>query len=124
MNSQKTKALIKNIVMSAVLIGVLIIAYIVFKKDTEVNTLSGGAVAVDSVFTPDVVEARVTRTVTELNELKSAIASMIAIFSTPVFRSLEDFSVSIPEEPVGRENPFVITEWKIKTKALEDAASR
>ncbi len=122
MNSQKTEALIKNIVVGSIIVGVLIAAYFLFVKDTPVDTLSGGAVAVDSVSTADVVQAKVTRTVSELKDLKSALASAIAIFTTPVFGSLENFSVSVPAEQVGRVNPFVITEWKIKIKALEEQA--
>ncbi len=122
MNSQKTEALIKNIVVGSIIVGVLIAAYFLFVKDTPVDTLSGEAVAVDSVSTADVVQAKVTRTVSELKDLKSALASAIAIFTTPVFGSLENFSVSVPAEQVGRVNPFVITEWKIKIKALEEQA--
>ncbi len=124
MNPQKTKIPVKNIAIGSVLIGVLIITYFVFKKVTQVNTSSDGAVVVDSVQTADVVEAKVIRTVRELNDLKSAVEINAAVFSSTAFRVLEDFSVVVPTELVGRENPFVITEWRIKIKAFEDAASK
>ncbi len=124
MNQQKTKILVKNIATIAVLIGVLIVAYVMFvnKKDVPLDALSVGAVPAETVATPDVVGARVIRSVRELNDLKSAIASTAAIFSSAVFKGLEDFSIVVPAEPVGRENPFVATEWKLKMKAFEEQA--
>lgn len=44
--------------------------------------------------------------INQLLELKSLRLDE-SIFSDPHFRSLTDFSVTIPPEPVGRSNPFL-----------------
>ncbi len=124
MNPQKTKILVKNVAVGVGIIGVLIVAYIMFVKKNDVPTgeFSVDVTSTETVTTPYVVEAKVMRTVRELSELNRAVASTIAIFRTPIFQSLENFSVVVPEEPVGSKNPFVATEWKLKLKAFEEQA--
>ncbi len=122
MNPQKTKIFLKSIIIGAVLIGLLAISYFVFKKDTPDDTLPSVVAAVDSSVSTNIIGATATRSVGELNELKSAIATVTTIFSSPAFKGLEHFPFSVPPEPVGRKNPFAMTEWKIKIQALEAAS--
>ncbi len=119
MNPQKTKILVKNIVTSIIVVGLLVIIYFVLKKDTPTDTPIVNGASTDTVTNANVIDIRVARSVKELSDLKSAVVNTAALFSTAAFRGLEDFSVVIPTEPVGRENPFIKTEWKIRIEALE-----
>lgn len=54
---------------------------------------AGGSVAVDSDLVQTLLKLR-------------AVSLSGAIFSDPLFQSLQDFGTQIVPEPVGRENPF------------------
>lgn len=121
MNSQKPKTLITNIVTGVIVIGILVVGYFVFVNNS--TPAVNGNSPQKTVTTTD-IGSSVSRGVSELSDLNRAVASGAGVFSTPLFRGLEDFSTVVPEEPVGRENPFIATPWKIKIKALEDTAGK
>lgn len=118
------KTLIMNIVTGVLVLGALAIGYFVFiKKKTETVAPEAAAPALGVAQTV-AVSSEISRTKTELSELKKSVAASVEVFSSREFRSLQDFSIQVPEEPIGRENPFVPTDWKLKMKALEAAASK
>ncbi|MCI0533374.1 hypothetical protein L0Y49_04105 [bacterium] len=90
--------MLKNIGMVIILGGILFLAYTLFFPGE------------DPAETADVETVEVEDgLITMLRELESMTISR-DIFSDRIFESLVDFSVPIPEEPVGRENPFAPTE--------------
>lgn len=120
----QVKTLVMNIATGALILGILVIGYFVFvnkKTDTATPEATTPAMGVAQTVA---VSSDIARTKTELSELRKTVADSVKVFSSPEFRSLQDFSVQVPEEPIGRDNPFIPTDWKIKEKALEAAASK
>lgn len=122
---EQTKSLLINIMTGAVIVGVIVAGYFVFRGGQTVTPSSVATPsAVDSAAETVAIGAEIARTVSDLQDLKSSVADSIAVFSTPAFKNLQDFSSSIPSQPVGRPNPFIPTDWKLKLKALQDAANK
>lgn len=119
MNSPKTKKILKNIAPIAVVFGLFMVGYFIFfKKDSptpEEASLN------EEVIQTVIVGAEVTRTIFELQNLKSSAVESVALFGNPAFKTLEDFSQIISEEPIGRGNPFAPTDWKIQQEAKKKA---
>lgn len=114
-----------NIITGALVLGAVAVGYFVFVQKKAETTVA------PEVVTPSVgiaqtvaVSGEITRTKKELSDLKKAVAASVDVFSSPEFRSLQDFSLQIPEEPIGRENPFVPTDWKTQMVAAEAAAGK
>lgn len=123
MQQEQIKALIVNIFTGAVVVGVFVAGYFVFvKKDTEIVTsvVSVARIAEQTAS----VGVEIDATKRDLKELSDAIAKSKVFFELPEFSNLENFTVSVPKEEIGRENPFLPTTWKIKMKALEAAAGK
>lgn len=102
-----------NIGTGIVVVGVLVVGYWMFTRNQSVVS-PGGEVTAKATEQTIVEGTDLARTIKELSDLNSAVLSSVGIFSTQSFRELKDFSVEIPEEPLGRDNPFVPTEWKTK----------
>lgn len=120
MQQEQIKKIIINGLAILVIAGVIITGYFAFTNGSTPDTIlevSVGRVAEETRF----IGTEIDKTVKDLEGLDSALDSSVAIFSLPAFRSLQDFSVSIPEEPVGRDNPFVPTLWKAQMKVLEES---
>lgn len=114
-----------NIATGVFVIAVIATGYFVFfKKETAPIAPTTGASTALGVAQTIAVSTDIARTKTELSELKKTVTDSIEVFSSREFRSLQDFTVGVPEEPIGRPNPFVPTDWKIKIKAAEAAASK
>lgn len=113
MKPSPTKTLIMNIGTGIIVTGVLVLGYWILVRKQ-------GSVISEGVTTANVAEQTIVegtdlaRTIKDLSDLNSAVLASVGIFKMQSFRALKDFSVAIPEEPVGRGNPFVPTEWKIK----------
>lgn len=119
----QVKTLMTNIATGAFILGVLVAGYFMFVKKTDTTTPEA-AVTVSGVAQAVSVSSNITRTKTELSELKKAVVSSVEVFSSSEFRNLKDFAQQIPEEPQGRDNPFMATDWKIKMLASEAAANK
>lgn len=117
MQKEKTKSILVNILTVVVLGGVLVVGYFVFvKKDTAFTDkiASIAKIAQDTAS----IGAEIDYTVRDLGDLERAVSGSRLIFDLPAFKSLQDFTVAIPSEAVGRPNPFVITAWKLKMKVI------
>ena len=102
-----------NIGTGIVILGIIFAGYWFFIKKQGGAISDAGTVA--KVAEQTIVEGtNLARTIKELNDLNKAVLSSIGIFNTQAFRDLQDFSIQVPEEPVGRNNPFVPTIWKAK----------
>lgn len=57
--------------------------------------------------TPESIEAQeaATRVLVLLNQI-SSLRINDSIFQSAVYKSLVDYTITVPEQPVGRENPF------------------
>ncbi len=125
MNQEQIKTLLVNIVTGGVIVAVLVVGYSVFvKKDSVVSEDSGVQSAETDARTTALVGIEIARTMRVLEDLTISVKDSMAVFDDFAFENLTDFSAEIPKESVGRGNPFLPTEWKIKLKALEEAASK
>lgn len=123
MQQEQIKALLVNIFTGAVIVGVFVAGYfVIFKKDTDVVT-SVASVARIAEQTAS-IGVEIDATVKDLRELTGAVSRSKVFFDLPAFSNLENFTVAVPKEEVGRDNPFVPTVWKLKMKALEAEAGR
>ncbi len=118
-----TKELIVNLAIGLLVVVAGLFAYFIFAKEgsdvvKESLVLRGGATTGETV----VLGAQVANTIVELRELKKAVADTTGLFNSRAFTNLRDFSVSIPEEAIGRENPFLPTVWKLRAIAEEERA--
>jgi len=124
MQQDKSKTLLVNILTAVVVVGVAGAAYFVFTK-TDATVVGTGA-PISSVAAvaeeTTLIGSQIDYTVRELRDLERAVASSTVIFGLSSFRNLQDFSVAIPSENLGRVNPFVPTPWKIKLNAIKTAA--
>ncbi len=113
-------------VITVVVVGAVIVAgYFVFVKKKEAPVLGEiGLPAKTDAQTTTLVGIEIARTVRVLEDLNLSVKKSADVFDTPEFNNLKNFSIEIPKEEVGRENPFVPTAWKLKIKALEEAASK
>lgn len=89
----------KTIIVAIVAVVVLAIVYFYFSGDP---VPSEGSLQVQSASQADVVGTRVLNLLSQINSLHIDTS----IFKGAVFNSLVDYTVSIPEVPVGRPNPF------------------
>lgn len=126
MQQEQIKTLLVNILTGAIIVGVFVVGYFVFiKKDTTITDSVAEVSSVARIAEETAsIGTEIDYTVSDLKDLKSAVASSKVIFDLPAFRNLQNFSVTIPEEPVGRTNPFVPTVWKLKMKASEEAVKK
>ena len=90
-------SLIKTIIVIAVLAGVGFVGYNYLSRDT-----SSPDVLQVQKDDPSQMGAQVLSALNQLQQLKLDES----IFDNPAFKSLKDFSRSIPAEPIGRSNPF------------------
>ena len=85
----------------AIIVVVSIIIYYWFLKPAPTDTATNGGTLLDVT-----AEANVgTDVLTLLNQIQSLRIDK-SIFESPEYQSLNDFSVAIPPQPVGRPNPF------------------
>lgn len=112
-----------NILTAVVVIGVLTAGYFVFiNKQTPVANVDTSVAQIAEETAS--IGTEIDSTVRDLKDLERAVASSKVIFDLPAFQNLQDFSVAVPTEAVGRTNPFVPTAWKLKMKALEAADAK
>lgn len=118
-----TKELIVNSSIGILVLVAGVFAYFIFAKDSN-NTVKQAIMRTEDVITGETVAlgAQVSGTIKELRELQKAVVDTTGLFNSRAFTSLRDFSVPIPEEAIGRENPFVPTAWKLKAIAAEERA--
>lgn len=120
MQQEQIKKIIINGLAILVIVGVVVTGYRSFTRGNTGSITPSDPSAVGQVAEETrLIGAEIDRTVSELRGLGSALESSVAIFDLPAFTNLQDFSASISEEPVGRDNPFVPTLWKARMKALE-----
>lgn len=120
MQKEQIKTLLVNIAIIAVVVGVAVAGYFVFKGYETGVDLGSQDTTAQSTAT---MGAEITRTVETLRELSTSVKFSAMIFSRPVFQSLTNFSVGVSPEPIGRENPFTPTLWKLNYMKIIDASS-
>lgn len=122
MQKEQIKNLLVNIIVVAVVAGLLIAGYFVLKGET---TVSPGGLAEPTAESTANIGAEIERTVTILETLAESVKNSAMIFSHPAFKSLENLSAEVPTEVVGRENPFTPTEWRLENmKKLDEVTGK
>ncbi|MFA6338448.1 MAG: hypothetical protein WCW87_00065 [Candidatus Paceibacterota bacterium] len=93
----------KNLIIGVVAVIILFMAYLYFfpKKDASSSDL---LVSQNQTDQSQIAEGQ--EILSQLNNL-SKISLDTSIFQSEIFMSLSDFSVTIPDQPVGRRNPFL-----------------
>ncbi len=116
MEQQKTKKMITDALTIAVVIGVFITGYYVFKG---ADVTESGIVTQKTEIADQVVQAgvEVDTTIRNLKNLQSSVVASSVVFAAPSFMSLQDLSTKITPEKVGRPDPFVPTSWKLAQKS-------
>ncbi|KKU81648.1 MAG: hypothetical protein UY07_C0012G0007 [Parcubacteria group bacterium GW2011_GWA1_47_8] len=119
----RTKEIIVNVSIIAVVIVLCIVGYFLFVKNDAIKAALSGS---DTAVIDETVAAGadVTKTVAQIAELNKAVEDTNKLLSSSTFTDLRDFSVTVPKEAIGRANPFVSTEWKLKALAREKAAGK
>lgn len=112
MQKEQIKKILIDLITASVVVAVLVIGYYVFfKKNTVSQVVVGSSTEVaDQVV---LVGSQIANTARSLRDLRSSVEKTSAVLSTPAFTSLQDFSVEVSPEPIGRANPFLPTDWKI-----------
>lgn len=123
MQKEQTKKILMDVVTGIIVVAVLVIGYYVFvKKDTvSQSIIESPTAAADQVV---LVGSQIASTARSLKDLRSSVEKTAAVFSIPAFASLQDFSVEVLPEPIGRPNPFVPTDWKLKQLAQLNQKSK
>ena len=98
MNTPKTSK--KNIVIIVVIIIAAIIGYFYYEGSTPVTNSS-----LQTTAASDDAQAVGARVLALLNQIRS-LKIDTSIFKDPSYMTLRDYSVAIPQENVGRPNPF------------------
>jgi len=127
MKQEQIKKILINVATGLVVVGVFVAGYFVFRGDQEVVVPSSETVmtaTVDSAAETVIIGAEIARMVKGLQALKSSVEESATVFRMPAFKNLEDFSVTVNPEPVGRTDPFVLPDWKIQAKLLEEATKK
>lgn len=99
------KSVIKKIIITVVIIGLIYFVYSMFFKKSENDALISGT----NTFTPSRNLAETQLLGNQITQALIRIESLNldrGVFENPIFRSLVDRSEPIIEEPVGRTNPF------------------
>lgn len=119
MKEDNTKSLVMNIITVTVVVALLVVGYFVFlKKGTP--AISDTSIALVAQETSS-LGIDIDSTIRSLKNLSRAVESATIIFDLPAFKNLQDFSVKVPSEGVGRPNPFVPADWKLKLIEAEGA---
>lgn len=92
------KPIIKNIIIGAVIVVAIFVVYKFFAGDQEEPLTS---------TTPQVATAAEGDLLSLLSELRSITLST-DLLNDPTFATLQDFTVNIAPQPVGRRNPFAV----------------
>lgn len=127
MTPEKIKALIVNILTVVVVLGVVVAAFFIFtKKDIPVVGDTAASVATVAKIAEEtaLIGTEIDYTVRDLGNLARAVESSNALFDLPAFKNLQDFTVPIFSQAIGRANPFLPTDWKLKFSALEGSAGK
>ena len=83
-----------------IVVLVFVLAYFYMSGDSSTSTANTGTLTAGSTY-----GAVGSSELSLLNQVRS-LRIDTALFRDPVFLSLQDYSVSIPPENVGRPNPF------------------
>ena len=107
---QNTKSLIINIATAALVIGVVVVGYVVFAKNKDMAVEI--ATPNESIDDTIMVGAEINKTFEDLDALKDAVEKARKMIGSTVFKTFKDFSVVVPAEKTGRENPFTPPIWR------------
>lgn len=91
---------IKNIITIVVVIVVIFFAYTFFVKGNKEPD------ALVSTSSATVAGSPVVRELFKILDQLSELSLDTSIFEDPLYKSLEDYGVTIDPQPIGRSNPF------------------
>lgn len=95
---------LKKIILTVLIIGILFIVYALFiKKDpTQENLVSDGVSDIQSSAEAQILGSQIAQALLRIEKIKLDKS----IFSSEIYKSLQDRSQPIIEEPIGRPDPF------------------
>lgn len=125
MQREQIKTLLVNSATGLVVVGVLVAGYLVFVKNGSEPVVSSVVVSPEEIAVQTgSIGADIERAVRDLEDLNRAVQDSATVFGMATFKRLKDLSVRVSAETVGRENPFVPAEWKVKMKMFEEATGK
>ncbi|MBI5798390.1 MAG: hypothetical protein HZB10_00470 [Candidatus Yonathbacteria bacterium] len=113
MQNEQIKTIVSNTAIILIIVAAGAAGYFFLKDKLAVLSSRDSFGQVDTELSIAEVGSEITRTVALLKKLDGLVKESALIFSEPSFGSLEDFSVEIPKESLGRDNPFIPTNWKL-----------
>ena len=123
MQTPSIKRLVVNIAIVIAVAGIFFAAYMFFIKEKNISVYGG--VALDNNENQAIlIGAEISNTLKELRDLQLSISASKNIFGMSVFKSLHDFSVTVPKEQVKRENPFLPPAWKVELERRMSSSSK
>lgn len=123
MQTPSIKRLAVNILIVVVVAGIFFAAYMFFIKEKNV-VVDGSAGSTNSENQALLIGTEISNTLKELKDLQLSITASKNIFGMSVFKSLHDFSVTIPKEAVKRENPFLPPQWKVEAERRMNSSNK
>jgi len=90
----------KSILSLVLIIIIVIVAYLYFSGGTSTDNTSSLLAQNKSLQSPD------AEYIYSLSQQMGQVQLDDSIFSNSIFQSLKDNTVSFPEQPSGRDNPF------------------
>lgn len=95
---------LKKIILTVITIGILFVVYALFiKKDpNKENFVSDGTSDIQSSEEAQILGNQIAQALLRIEKIKLDKS----IFSSEIYKSLQDRSQPIMEEPIGRPNPF------------------
>lgn len=95
---------LKKIILVILILTILFIVYALFiKKDpTNTNLVSSGVSDIQSSAEAQVIGNQIAQALLRIEKIKLDKT----IFNSDIYKSLQDRSQPINEEPIGRSNPF------------------
>lgn len=125
MQKEQIKAVIIEVLTWGGIISIFAVGYFVFigKKQVAPTVVDP---SVEIAARTELISANIDITVIGMRELSKAVGESLVIFDKPVFQKLVDYSLLVPHETTGREDPFEQTTWKrqIKINEFEAAVAR
>lgn len=118
MKPEQTKILL-NVAEGVAGVALLVVIYFAFIKKGDTAPVDTAPVALTSLQMTEFIGIEISRKISALETLKNSVADSVLLFHRGPFENLDDLSVSVKDisaDDLKKENPFVVTDWKIKMK--------
>ena len=106
MNNQKKPSSMKGTIAVIAIVIILVGGWYFYEKGSSPSSSSSSTLTASSPSGAAAGTSDVGANVLSILQSVSSIKIDTAFFSSPVYQSLVDYSITVPPEPVGRTDPF------------------